>query len=79
MTDTNTPVTRDAEGNPTLAPSPKVAAGAITGLALTVAVAMLTAVNPDLLDFAGDWKGVLYAGVAALAVSLAAYIKKPAE
>jgi hypothetical protein len=56
---------------------PKVKAAAITGVALTVVVAALAAVTPQLLTFAGTWSVVVYAGVVALGASLAGYIKKP--
>lgn len=70
-------VTTDESGQPTLKPTAKVRNGAITGLALTVAVAVLTAITPDLLDFLGPWAGPAFAGIGALAVALSAYITKP--
>lgn len=70
-------VTTDATGEPTAKPTAKVLAGAVTGLALTVVVAVLTAVTPDLLEPLGAWAGPAFAGIGALAVALAAYIKKP--
>lgn len=70
-------VTTDENGVPTNQPTSKVTAGALTGLALTVVVAILTAITPDLLDFLGPWAGPAFAGIGALAVALAAYIKKP--
>lgn len=69
--------TTDATGEPTLKPTAKVRNGAITGLALTVVVAVLTAITPDLLDFLGPWAGPAFAGIGALAVALSAYITKP--
>lgn len=75
MTDSN--VTTDAQGNPTLKPTSKVVAGAVSAGALVVVVAVLTAINPELLSFAGEWSGVLYAGVVALAGFLGSYIKAP--
>lgn len=73
----NRNVTTDAEGNPTLAPSPKVAAAAITGGVLTVIVAMLGAITPDLLAPLGAWANVAFVGIGALAATLGAYIKSP--
>lgn len=70
-------VTTDEHGGPTLQPTAKVSAGAITGLALTVIVAVLTGITPDMLDFLGPWAGPVFLGLGALATSLAAYIKKP--
>lgn len=69
--------TTDAAGVPTAKPTAKVRNGAITGLALTVVVAVLTAITPDLLDFLGPWAGPAFAGIGALAVALSAYITKP--
>lgn len=69
--------TTDESGQPTLKPTAKVRNGAITGLALAVVVAVLTAITPDLLDFLGPWAGPAFAGIGALAVALSAYITKP--
>lgn len=71
------PVTTDATGEPTPRPTSKVLAGAVTGLALTVVVAVLTAITPDLLTPLGAWAGPAFAGIGALAVALGAYIKRP--
>lgn len=76
MTDT---VTTDATGTPTATPQPKVLAGAITGIALTVAVGAIAAVTPEHFAALGVWGGVIYGGVVALGSSLAAYIKRPSE
>jgi len=73
----STDVTTDGTGQPTAKPTSKVAAGAITGGALTVLVAMLGAITPDLLTFFGPWAPVVFVGIGALSASLAAYIKKP--
>lgn len=73
------PVTTDANGKPTLAPQPKVIAGAIAGIALTVAVGAIDAITPDLFGALGPWAPVAYAGVVALGSSLAAYIKRPSS
>lgn len=69
--------TTDEFGQPTAKPTAKVLAGAITGLGLTVVVAVLTAITPELLEPLGPWAGPAFAGIGALAVALAAYIKKP--
>lgn len=71
------PRTTDATGEPTPRPTSKVLAGAVTGLALTVVVAVLTAITPDLLEPLGPWAGPAFAGIGALAVALGAYIKRP--
>lgn len=70
-------VTTDEHGEPTLKPTPKVVAGVAASGALVVLVAVLTAVTPDLLSFAGPWAPVLFAGVVALAGFLGSYIKRP--
>lgn len=70
-------VTTDAHGGPTKQPTAKVAAGAIAGIGLTVVVAVLTAITPEMLDFLGVWAGPAFMGLGALATSLAAYIKAP--
>lgn len=70
-------VTTDAEGQPTLTPAPKVAAGIVTSGSLVVLVAVLTAITPDLLTFAGPWAPVLFAGVVALAGFIGSYVKRP--
>lgn len=71
-------VTADpATGEPTAAPAPKVLAAAAVSGSLVVLVAILTAVTPDLLAFAGPWAPVLFAGVVALAGFLGGYIKRP--
>lgn len=70
-------VTTNKTGAPTLVPSPKVATGAITGALLTVVVAMLGAITPDLLSFFGAWAPVVFVGIGALVTSLGAYIKRP--
>lgn len=70
-------VTTDEKGEPTLVPAPKVAAGGITSAVVVVVAAVLAAVTPDLLAFAGPWAPVLFAGVAALAGFVASYAKRP--
>lgn len=56
--------------------SPKVGAAGISSGAVVVTVAMLSAITPDMLDWAGRWTPVIYAGVPALAATLSAYIKR---
>ncbi|WGW12768.1 hypothetical protein LWF01_03055 [Saxibacter everestensis] len=56
--------------------SPKVIATAGTTIGLTVLVAMLEAITPELLSFAGPWATVLYMGVIALAGTLAGYVTR---
>lgn len=75
--DSVTDKTTDAEGNPTAKPTAKVAAGALTGIALTVLVAVLGAIDVNLLGFLGGWAPVALVGIGALATALGAYIKKP--
>lgn len=70
-------VTTDENGEPTAKPTSKVAAGALTGIGLTVLVAALTAITPELLSFLGPWAPVGFVAVGALATSLGAYIKSP--
>lgn len=71
------PITIDENGEPTPVPTPKVAAGAIWGIGLAVAVAVLAAVTPQMLEFLGAWGVLIYAGIVALGGSLAAYLKRP--
>lgn len=76
--ETGKTITVDAKtGDPTLKPTGKVLAAAVTTGALVVAVAVLTAITPDLLGFLGKWAPVGFAGVVALAGFLAGYIKRP--
>lgn len=55
---------------------PKVAAALITTGVLTVIVAVLAAVTPQMLTFAGQWSTVIYAAVVAVGGFLAGYVKK---
>jgi len=55
--------------------SPKVASAGISSGVVVVIVAMLAAITPDMLDWAGQWTPVIYAAVPALAAVLGAYIK----
>lgn len=59
--------------------SPKVGAAGISSGAVVVIVAMLAAVTPDMLDWAGRWTPVIYAGVPALAAVLGAYGKRDTD
>lgn len=70
-------VTTDENGQPTAKPTAKVRNGAITGIALAVGVAILSAVTPDMLTPLGSWGVLIYAGIVALGSSLAAYLTKP--
>lgn len=56
--------------------SPKVASAGISSGVVVVVVAMLAAITPDMLDWAGRWTPVIYAAVPALAAVLGAYIKR---
>lgn len=56
--------------------SPKVGAAGISSGIVVVIVAMLAAITPDMLDWAGRWTPVIYAGVPALAAVLGAYVKR---
>lgn len=58
-----------------LKPKPKIATAAITAGALTVIIASLTAITPQLLTFAGPWSVVIYAGIVGLISVLAGYLK----
>lgn len=56
--------------------SPKVTSAGISSGAVVVLVAVLMAVTPEMLDFAGQWTPVIYAAVPALAAVLGAYVKR---
>lgn len=70
-------VTTDAQGEPTLKPTAKVSNAALYTVLATVAVAALSAVTPDMLDFAGQWTPVVYAAIGGVIATLAAYLKRP--
>lgn len=70
-------VTTDEHGGPTAKPTAKVRNGAITGIALAVGVAVLSAVTPQMLEGLGSWGVLIYSGIVALGSSLAAYMTKP--
>ena len=55
--------------------SPKVVAGAITSIGLTVLVAALGAISPNLFDGLGVWGPVVYAAVVAIGGAIAGYVK----
>lgn len=55
--------------------SPKVAAAAFAGLALVALQAVLTAITPDMFDFAGVWSPMLYSLITALGAVAAGYLK----
>ena len=56
--------------------SPKVTSAGISSGVIVVLVAMLAAITPDMLDWAGRFTPVIYAAVPALAAVLGAYIKR---
>lgn len=56
--------------------SPKVSWGAAAGVILTILVAMLTAITPDMLDWAGRFTPIIYAGIGALVTVITAYLKR---
>lgn len=70
-------VTTDANGDPTLKPTPKILAAGVTMGALVVVVAMLGAITPDMLTALGQWAPVVFAGIVALGGFLAGYAKRP--
>lgn len=70
-------VTVDKEGEPTLAPNNKVQKGLIAAAVVTVAVAVLSAVTPDMVSFAGQFTPLLIAGVTALVTLGTTYLAKP--
>lgn len=55
--------------------SPKVAAAAFAGLALVALQAILTAITPEMFDFAGQWSPLIYSLVTALGAVAAGYLK----
>lgn len=73
----NDTVTTDAEGTPTLKPNAKVLAGIVAGIVVTLGVAMLSAVTPEMLGFAGQFTPVIFAGVGAIVAIGTAYLKRP--
>lgn len=59
--------------NPTISPKVK-ASGAVSAI-VVVLIAMLAAITPDMVDFAGQFTPVIYAGIVALAAVLGGYVK----
>lgn len=56
--------------------SPKVTAGALVGVVLTVLVAVIAAVTPDMLAGLGAWGVLIFAGLVALGQAITAYLKR---
>lgn len=75
----NKPITTDTNGDATWLPQPKVVAGAVTGIALTVVVGAIAAITPEHFEALGIWGGVIYGGVVSLGSALGAYIKRPSD
>lgn len=55
--------------------SPKITAGAAAALALIVLQAVLTAITPDMFDWAGEYTNLVYTAITALGFGLAAWLK----
>lgn len=55
--------------------SPKVVAAGVTGLALTVVVAAVTALTPESFAFLGIWAPVAYTGAVAIGGTLAGWLR----
>lgn len=55
--------------------SPKVIAGIVVSGGLTVILAVITAVTPEMLTSLGSWGVLVYAGIASLGGFLAGYMK----
>ena len=55
--------------------SPKVIAGIVVSGGLTVILAVITAVTPEMLTSLGSWGVLVYAGIASLGGFLAGYLK----
>jgi len=56
--------------------SPKIIAGALTSIGLTVLIAAIGAITPDLFDGLGVWGPVVYAAVVAVGGAIAGYVKR---
>lgn len=63
----------DHRADPEHVISPKVIAQLGVSLGLTVVIAMIGAITPDMLTALGSWGIVLYAGIVALGGALAGY------
>ena len=61
--------------NAAAALSPKVKAAGWTAAGLLILQAVLGAVTPEMLDFAGEYSGLLFAAVTAAGAVVAAYLK----
>ena len=55
--------------------SPKVTAAGITGLVITAIVGVLSAVTPDMFEFAGDFAAPLATLIVAVGSAIAGYYK----
>jgi hypothetical protein len=55
--------------------SPKITAGALAALALIVLQAILTAITPEMFDFAGEFSHLVFTAVTALGFGVAAWLK----
>jgi hypothetical protein len=56
--------------------SPKLLAGAATGLVLAIVVAVFGAVTPDMLAGLGAWAPLAFVAITTAATQLAVYIKR---
>lgn len=60
--------------------SPKVTAGALTGLALLFVSTVLTAITPDMLTGLGLWAGPVQGGLIVIGTAIAAWtVNDPAR
>ena len=55
--------------------SPKVTAAGLTGLVITAIVGVLSAVTPDMFEFAGDFAAPLATLIVAVGSAIAGYYK----
>lgn len=56
--------------------SPKLIAGALTGLALAIVVAVLGAVTPDMLESLGAWAPLAFVAITTAATQLSVYLRR---
>lgn len=56
--------------------SPKVKYAGLASAAVIVIIAILSALTPEMLDFAGRFTPVVYAGVTSIVAVLTAYAKR---
>ena len=54
--------------------SPKVTAGAVTGLALLFVSTVLSAITPDMLSGLGQWAGPVQGGLIVIGGTIAAWL-----